>query len=110
MIEEDRDEIKGILIVKDLLIYAFEPQRIFRLKEIMREPIYVPESKHLNDLLKIFRHTRQHMAVVVNEYGGAAGLVTIEDVIEQIVGDIEDEHDLVQEENIQSSSDRRFYY
>jgi len=108
VIEEGKDEIVGILIAKDLLKYAFEPQRTFRIQDVIRKAFFVPESKCLNDLLKEFRYGHQHMAIVINEYGGVAGIATIEDVLEIIVGDIEDEHDQVEKENIQRSSNRRF--
>jgi len=108
VVEEGKDEVVGVLIAKDLLKFAFEPQRIFRIDDVLRPAVFVPESKHLNDLLKEFRHSHQHMAIVVNEYGGVGGLATIEDVLEQIVGEIEDEHDPEEEANIQPSSDRRF--
>ena len=91
---ESRDEIIGILLAKDLLPYFVqnEGDRI-KFRDLLRPAIFIPESKRLNVLLKEFRASRNHMAIVVDEYGGVAGLVTIEDVIEQIVGDIEDEHD-----------------
>lgn len=88
------NEVVGILLAKDLLPLILNEQRDqFSLKNISRDPTFVPESKRLNVLLREFRTTRQHMAIVVDEFGGIAGLVTIEDVLEQIVGDIEDEHD-----------------
>lgn len=90
---ENDDEVLGILLAKDLLTLALKDNDNFRLKDILRPVTFVPESKRLNVLLKEFRATRNHMAVVIDEYGGIAGLVTIEDVLEQIVGDIEDEHD-----------------
>jgi magnesium and cobalt transporter len=90
---ENRDEIVGVLLAKDLLklFVAGAPQ--LGLRELMREVAMIPESKRLNELLKDFRTKRQHMAIVVDEFGGVAGLVTIEDVLEEIVGDISDEHD-----------------
>ena len=95
VIGDDRDEIVGILLAKDLLRYVDEPSRKdFEIKDVLRSPVFVPESKRLNVLLKEFRSSRNHMAIVVDEYGGVAGLVTIEDVLEQIVGDIDDEHDV----------------
>lgn len=92
---EDGDEIVGILLAKDLLPLALHPERrnSFHLKDILRPAFVIPESKHLDSLLHDFRDSHNHMAVVINEYGGLAGLITIEDVLEQIVGDIEDEHD-----------------
>ncbi|MEP4373282.1 MAG: transporter associated domain-containing protein [Alloalcanivorax venustensis] len=93
---EDPDEIIGILLAKDLLALILEPARMerFVIKDHVRSAMVVPESKRLDSLLREFRITKNHMAIVVNEYGGVAGLVTIEDVLEQIVGEIEDEHDI----------------
>ena len=92
---DNRDHITGILLAKDLLHYCNESSRKeFDIKDVIRSPVFVPESKRLNVLLKEFRSSRNHMAMVVDEYGGVAGLVTIEDVLEQIVGDIDDEHDI----------------
>jgi magnesium and cobalt transporter len=107
VIAEDRTEVVGILLVKDLLIQSLK-DRTRRVREIMRSPLFVPESKRLNVLLKEFRASRSHMAIVVDEYGAAAGLVTIEDVLEQIVGEIEDEHDFGEEEYIFRRNDREF--
>jgi magnesium and cobalt transporter len=107
VIAEDRTEVVGVLLVKDLLIHSLK-DRSRRVREIMRSALFVPESKRLNVLLREFRATRSHMAIVVDEYGAAAGLVTIEDVLEQIVGDIEDEHDFGEEEYIFRKSDRDF--
>ncbi|QQD22178.1 HlyC/CorC family transporter [Venatoribacter cucullus] len=91
---EGQNEVLGVLLAKDLLPLILNGQRdSFVLQDILRPTTFVPESKRLNVLLREFRATRNHMAVVVDEFGGAAGLVTIEDVLEQIVGDIEDEHD-----------------
>ena len=87
----DKDDIVGILLVKDLLRHYGD--RHFDLRRILRPAVFIPESKRLNVLLREFRASRNHMAIVVDEYGGVAGLVTIEDVLEQIVGDIEDEYD-----------------
>jgi magnesium and cobalt transporter len=89
---EDKDEILGILLAKDLLKY-FGAAEHFDIRAILRPAVLIPESMRLNVLLEEFRLTRNHMALVVNEYGGVAGLVTIEDVLEQIVGEIDDEHD-----------------
>jgi magnesium and cobalt transporter len=92
VIDQNRDDVIGVLLAKDLLRhYAGEEQ--FNVREMLRPAIFVPESKRLNVLLREFRASRNHMAIVVDEYGGVAGLVTIEDVLEQIVGDIEDEYD-----------------
>jgi magnesium and cobalt transporter len=89
---EDKDEIVGILLAKDLLKY-FGDGQTFDIHTILRPAVLIPESMRLNVLLAEFRHTRNHMALVVDEYGGVAGLITIEDVLEQIVGEIDDEHD-----------------
>lgn len=94
---ENDDEVLGILLAKDLLTLALKDNDSLRLKDILRPVTFVPESKRLNVLLKEFRATRNHMAIVIDEYGGVAGLVTIEDVLEQIVGEIEDEHDFDEE-------------
>lgn len=92
VIGEDKDNVLGILHAKDLLKFMFNPEQ-FNLQTVLRPAVFVPESKPLNALLKEFREQRNHMAVVVDEYGGISGLVTFEDIIEQIVGDIEDEFD-----------------
>ncbi|WJG08023.1 CNNM family magnesium/cobalt transport protein CorC [Aliiglaciecola sp. LCG003] len=97
VINEDKDHIEGILLAKDLLAYAFIPGKEFHLKDVLRQAVIVPESKRVDVLLKEFRQQRYHMAIVVDEYGGVSGLVTIEDILELIVGEIEDEHDV--EEN-----------
>ncbi|SFH77012.1 HlyC/CorC family transporter [Modicisalibacter xianhensis] len=103
VIGENIDEVLGILLVKDLLpllqIQDGTRGRI-DLRDVIRPAMFIPESKRLNSLLKEFRDTHNHMAVVVDEYGGTAGIVTIEDILEQIVGDIEDEHDIEEEEDI----------
>lgn len=93
VIGEDRAEVVGTLLAKDLLPYYGEAAQRFRLRDIIRSAVFVPESKRLDVLLREFRASRNHMAIVVDEYGAAAGLVTIEDVLEQIVGEIEDEYD-----------------
>ena len=93
VITDDKSEVVGILLAKDLLAHALDNKEI-KVEEIMRPVQVVPESKRLNVLLKDFRAKHNHMAIVVDEYGAVAGVVTIEDVLEQIVGDIEDEHDL----------------
>lgn len=92
---DSRDDVIGILIAKDLLPYL-DPthEREFHLRELLRPALFIPESKRLDALLKLFQESRNHLAIVVDEYGGLAGIVTIEDVIEQIVGEIDDEHDL----------------
>ncbi|MEY4369703.1 MAG: hypothetical protein RL564_1653, partial [Pseudomonadota bacterium] len=106
-IDGDRDKVVGILLAKDLLrYYAHES---FDVRDMLRPAVYIPESKRLNVLLCDFRANRNHMAIVVDEYGGVAGLITIEDVLEQIVGDIEDEYDFDEEEdNILSVNDGDF--
>jgi magnesium and cobalt transporter len=92
VIGENKDDVLGILLAKDLLrFYAGEEE--FNVREMLRPAVFIPESKPLNVLLKEFRKNRNHIAIVADEYGGVAGLVTMEDVIEQIVGDIEDEYD-----------------
>jgi magnesium and cobalt transporter len=94
VIGEDRDEIVGILLAKDLLrFFAESVGGRFNIREVLRPAVFIPESKRLNVLLKEFRASHNHMAIVVDEYGGVSGLLTIEDVLEQIVGDIGDEHD-----------------
>ena len=95
VIEESKDKVIGILIVKDLLSHAFDRRETFDLRALLRPAKFIPESKRLNVLLKEFRGNRLHMAIVVDEYGGVAGLITIEDVLEEIVGEIDDEHDVV---------------
>ena len=96
-IDGDRDKVVGILLAKDLLRYYAEES--FDVRDMLRPAVFIPESKRLNVLLRDFRANRNHMAVVVDEYGGVAGLITIEDVLEQIVGDIEDEYDYDEEED-----------
>ena len=93
VIGENKDNVIGILLAKDLLRY-YAGEEEFNVREMLRPVVFIPESKPLNVLLKEFRASRNHIAIVVDEYGGVAGLVTIEDVLEQIVGDIEDEHDI----------------
>ena len=105
VVEGSEDDIIGILLAKDLLRYYADPEE-FNVRDMLRPAVFIPESKRLNVLLKDFRSNRNHMAIVVNEYGGVAGLVTIEDVLEQIVGEIEDEYDFDEEEdNIVMESD-----
>ena len=110
VIGEDRDEVIGILLAKDLLRRFGEHKDSDRLivDDLLRPPVFIPESKRLNSLLTQFRESRNHMAIVVDEYGGVAGLATIEDVIEQIVGDIGDEHDAEPAELIQELGDGRY--
>lgn len=104
VIEENKDEVIGILHAKDLLPYQIENAKTFDLHDIMRPAVFVPESKRLDSLLKEFRTNRNHMAIVVDEYGGVCGMVTIEDVIEQIIGEIEDEFDIDEELYIKAVS------
>ncbi len=109
VVGESRDEVVGVLLAKDLLRYSSKPDgEYFSIREILRPAVFVPESKRLNVLLKDFRASRNHMAVVVDEYGGVAGIVTIEDVLEQIVGEIEDEHDIDEETFIRKFSEVNF--
>lgn len=110
VIGETRDEILGILLAKDLLRYMLpEYKTSFNLRERLRTAIFVPESKRLDVLLREFRNSRNHMAIVVNEYGGISGLVTIEDVLEEIVGDIVDEFDRESEDGfIKHIKDQRY--
>ena len=90
---EDKDEILGILLAKDLLRGVVADNGPAGVRELLRPAVLIPESKKLNVLLREFRQSRNHMAIVIDEYGGVAGLVTIEDVLEEIVGEIDDEHD-----------------
>ncbi len=106
VIGESRDEVVGVLLAKDLLRYSPKGEsRPFSIREILRPAVFVPESKRLNVLLKEFRASRNHLAIVVDEYGGVAGMITIEDVLEQIVGEIEDEHDIDEDTFIRKYSD-----
>ncbi|MCK0537290.1 HlyC/CorC family transporter [Alcanivorax quisquiliarum] len=97
---DDPDEVLGVLLAKDLLPLVLDPARMerFSIKDHIRPAFIIPESKRLDSLLRDFRDNHNHMAIVVNEYGGVAGLVTIEDVLEQIVGDIEDETDVADDD------------
>jgi magnesium and cobalt transporter len=107
VIDGDRDKVLGILLAKDLL--RIHTEENFELRDWLRPAVFIPESKRLNVLLREFRVSRNHMAIVVNEYGGIAGLVTIEDVLEQIVGDIEDEYDFDEaHDNIRLDSAGRY--
>lgn len=108
--EENEEQIKGVLLVKDLLEYFSEQERAsFALSKILRPAFCVPESKRLNSLLREFQTKHNHMALVINEYGDVSGLVTIEDVIEQIVGEIEDEHDIDEDADNIIARDGGFY-
>ena len=109
VIDEGLDEVVGILLAKDLTHYSNEKSRKdFEIKDILRPAVFVPESKRLDVLLKDFRESRNHMAMVIDEYGGVAGVVTIEDVLEQIVGEIDDEHDAADVTNIRRSGFQRY--
>jgi magnesium and cobalt transporter len=93
VIKDDKDEVTGILMAKDLLRFFVQDGNGFNVKKILRPAVFIPESKGLNMLLNEFRTSRNHMALVVDEFGGVSGLITIEDVLEEIVGEIDDEHD-----------------
>ncbi len=113
VIGDDRDKIVGVLLAKDLLRYFVEERTSesdddFDIKECLRPAVFIPGSKRLNVLLKEFRANHNHMAFVVDEYGGVAGLVTIEDVLEQIVGDIGDEYDVDDDLDIRKDAERQF--
>ena len=108
VIGENKDDVVGILLAKELLNFYRDPDS-FSLRDTLRPAVFVPESKRLNVLLRDFRANRNHIAIVVDEYGGVSGLVTIEDVLEQIVGDIEDEYDFDEsEDNIIDEANGRF--
>jgi len=109
VIGEDRDEVAGILLAKDVLSHIVSsPDETFDLGPFLRQPTFIPESKRLDTLLKEFRVSRNHIAIVVDEYGGTAGLLTIEDVLEEIVGEIDDEHDPLEAEPIQEKPDSHY--
>ncbi len=109
VVGDTKDEIVGILLAKDLLHYYANPKKNFDIKDMMRATVFIPESKRLNVLLREFRTSRNHMAIVIDEYTGVAGLVTIEDVIEEIIGEIEDEHDFEEDEtNINTHDNDRY--
>ena len=108
VIDDDKDDVVGILLAKDLLQLSIEATVQFEINEYIRPASFIPESKRLNVLLKEFRQNRSHMAMVVDEYGGVSGLVTIEDVLEQIVGKIDDEHDDDDEIDIQHHGANRY--
>ncbi|HEY0921164.1 HlyC/CorC family transporter [Rheinheimera pacifica] len=109
VVNEDKDHIEGILLVKDLLQFALDPNvNDWHLRDLLRPAVIIPESKRVDALLKEFRQKRYHMAIVVDEYGGVSGLVTIEDILEQIVGEIEDEHDDEEENDIKKMASRVF--
>ena len=111
VIGESRDDVVGILLAKDLLNAWADKERNgeFDIQDYLRPAVFIPESKRLNVLLNEFRDSHNHMAIVVDEYGGVSGLVTIEDVLEQIVGDIDDEHDIVDDgHDIMRHTDNRY--
>jgi len=108
VIGDSRDEVVGIILAKDMLRFTHSSDESFSIREILRSPVFVPESKRLNVLLKDFRSSHNHLAIVVDEYGGVAGMVTIEDVLEQIVGEIEDEHDVDDERSILKHDDHHY--
>ena len=107
VIGENKDDVIGILLAKDLLRY-YAGEEEFNVREMLRPAVFIPGSKPLNVLLKDFRRNRNHMAIVVDEYGGVAGLATIEDVLEQIVGEIDDEHDPEEAAPIQPLEDGKY--
>ena len=109
VVGDSTDDVKGILLAKDLLPFALEPEGSFEIAALMRAAVIVPESKRLNVLLREFRQQRNHMAIVIDEYGGVAGLVTIEDVLEEIVGEIEDETDADEEVQIRKLTESTFF-
>ena len=109
VLDAEGEAVVGILLAKDLLkLFAANRTEAFALVDWMRKPLFVPESKRVNVLLKELRIGRNHMAIAVDEYGSVAGLVTIEDVIEQIVGDIDDEYDIEDEQNIRRDGDGHY--
>ena len=108
VIDDDKDDVVGILLAKDLLQLSVGASVQFEINEYIRPASFIPESKRLNVLLKEFRQNRSHMAMIVDEYGGVSGLVTIEDVLEQIVGKIDDEHDDDDEIDIQHHGANRY--
>lgn len=109
VVGESRDEVLGVILAKDLLRLALSSDvGAFKIEAHMRKPELTPESKRLNVLLRDFRNQRTHMAIVIDEYGGVAGLVTIEDVLERIVGEIDDEHDSEEVINIRPHDDGRY--
>lgn len=109
VIDDSLDNVVGILLAKDLLQLLLNRDTEFSIRTLMRPAVVVPESKRLNVLLREFRQNRNHMAIVIDEYGGVAGLVTIEDVLEEIVGEIEDETDIDEGRDIRRISTRDFF-
>lgn len=108
VISEDRDHIEGILLAKDLLIFMKQGMDTFDLKKILRPAVVVPEGKRVDHMLKEFRMQRYHMAIAIDEFGGVSGLVTIEDILELIVGDIEDEYDEIEDYNVRKLSTKTY--
>lgn len=108
VIDDDKDDVVGILLAKDLLSLPLDQSQDFEINEYIRPASFIPESKRLNVLLKEFRLNRSHMAMIVDEYGRVSGLITIEDVLEQIVGKIDDEHDEDEEVDIQPHGSNRY--
>lgn len=109
VIDDDKDDVVGVLLAKDLLQLSARPNEPFEINDYIRPATFIPESKRLSVLLKEFRVNRSHMAMIVDEYGGVSGLVTIEDVLEQIVGKIDDEHDDDEDEvDIRQHGSNRF--
>ena len=108
VVDEDSEEVKGILLAKELLPFGFSSNSEFSLEKVMRPVNFIPESKKLNSLLEEFRKKRYHMAIVVDEYGSVSGLVTIEDILEEIVGEIEDETDIDEDKQILQVSDNEY--
>ena len=108
VVGEDSNEVLGVLLAKDLLPFLLKPQQEIDLNSLIRPASFIPQSKRLNALLKDFQESKSHMAIVVDEYGSVDGLVTIEDVLEQIVGEIEDEHDFEDEHFIKHAKHGNF--
>lgn len=111
VVDGDKDDVVGMLLAKDLLRAASASSAArarFDMREFLRPVVFVPEAKRLNVLLKEFRGNRNHLAIVVDEYGGVAGLITIEDVIEQIIGEIDDEFDVEDDQNIRAQGERQY--
>lgn len=108
VVGEDKDEIDGILLAKDVVRHFTNPSNGFELSSYLREPVVIPESKRVNILLNEFRTSRNHMAIIIDEYGGVAGLVTIEDLLEEIVGEIDDETDEEEDPQIQKIDEKTY--
>jgi magnesium and cobalt transporter len=106
VIGNERNEVAGILLAKDILPKLFKGTADFDINQMLRDPIVVPESKKVDSLLEEFKQDRSHLAVVIDEYGEICGLITIEDILEELVGEIEDEHDIDEQEIIEINSNR----